>query len=192
MLRDLGSLLLNLNPLLIFLLLALGWSHAVLCLSASNFSRVEILVRRTLVPKDLRLAKLICLIQIFDSVIEVVICFELLFLDISRLLLLGTIFLTTLTRLLHLGKLSELSIADSTISIVVTSTKDGLDIFSAREECVLLKVCNEVWHSDRVIPLGDAVKDADLDEICACLQLSLSFSTGTLQSHLLVEEASKE
>ena len=75
---------------------------------------------------------------------------------------------------------------------MVTSTKDGLDIFSAREECVLLKVCNEIWHSDRVIPLGDAVKDADLDEICACLQLSLSFSTGTLQSHLFVEEASKE
>ena len=86
----------------------------------------------------------------------------------------------------------EFGVADHTIAIVVTSSEDGLDVFAPWEEAISLKVCNQVWHLNRVISFRDLFKYAHFNEILALCELILGLSAGTLQGHLFVEQAGEK
>ena len=67
--------------------------------------------------------------------------------NIDRLLLL----LLSLNGLANSCNLTEFGIVNHAVSIVIAASQNRFDVFSAREETVLLKESDQVWHTYSVV-----------------------------------------
>ena len=116
------------------------------------------------------------LIDILDSVVEVLFQIFLVTLKlvmgvvlrvVRLLVLINDLNFLSLTSFYNARNLTELSVADHTISIVVTASKDRLYVFPAREETISLQVSDQVWHVNCMVPFGNRVEHSHLDEVLA-------------------------
>ena len=75
---------------------------------------------------------------------------------------------------------------------MVTPSENSFDILAPWEEAIAFKVCNQIWHLNSVISFSNLLESAHFHVILAQIELSLAFSAGTLQCHLLVKQAGEE
>ena len=129
------------------------------------------------------LSELVFFVDVFNTIIEAVLLLTFsVLLSASRPIavllkwLVATLVFSlsslSLIDLLDAGQLAELAIADLAVRVVIASTQDCLNIFTAREETVSLQIRDQVRHADGLVAPSDLVKDTDLDKVLAGGKLS--------------------
>ena len=144
------------------------------------------------------------LIAIFYTVIEVLLQVVLVLFDmIADRIILGPVdFLVggsivlvipiLLLTSMDAGNLTELSVTNHAIAIVIASSEDGLNVLSPGEKAVFLEIVDQVWHLDGCMAFRDRIKNTNFDEILTTLKLPFSLSPRSLKRHLLVQKAREQ
>ena len=134
-------------------------------------------------------SQIVLLVAILNTIIEVILQVLLIvkIMNVFSIELIRLLLLLSFSGLANSGNLTEFGIVDHSVSIVVAAPQKRFDIFFDREEIVLLKESDQVWHTNGVVSFRKSVKDSHLHEILARSQLILRLSARPLQLHLFVQ-----